>query len=329
MADRNEFERKDVEHKGDDSGVTPAAPIDAAPPEAAAKAKSIGDLPEVESPSISPAVSEAVPVEQEPVEPQSEPEVAAARSASLRALIPLSPSKFDNEPPFEPIEVDDKPSRFAMKPRHWRTLRLAAAVAIGASFGAIAGTILTGGFAGSPQVDVAALEEKKSMQQSMAKMAKELTVLKANLEASNKAAQVQTASLEKKLTDKVNDRINERFKKEQADVTGSITPPQTVAAATPQAPAMVDVPMPKPAPRIAMAHTAPARLPIVRDWSVRGAQNGYVYVQGMRGEIYQVVPGAPLPGLGPVESIKRQDGRWVVTTPKGIIVSMQERRFFE
>ena len=47
------------------------------------------------------------------------------------------------------------------------------------------------------------------------------------------------------------------------------------------------------------------------------------------GEVYQVVLGAPLPGLGPVESIKRQDGRWVVTTPKGIIVSMRDRRYFE
>jgi hypothetical protein len=41
------------------------------------------------------------------------------------------------------------------------------------------------------------------------------------------------------------------------------------------------------------------------------------------------VLGAPLPGIGPVEQIKRQDGRWVVVTPKGIIVSMRDRRYFE
>ena len=34
-------------------------------------------------------------------------------------------------------------------------------------------------------------------------------------------------------------------------------------------------------------------------------------------------------GLGPVEQIKRQDGRWVVVTPKGLIVSMRDRRYFE
>jgi hypothetical protein len=66
----------------------------------------------------------------------------------------------------------------------------------------------------------------------------------------------------------------------------------------------------------------------VADWSIRGARDGYVYVQG-HGDIYEVVPGAPLPGLGPVEQIKRQDGRWVVVTPKGIIVSMRDRRYFE
>ena len=67
---------------------------------------------------------------------------------------------------------------------------------------------------------------------------------------------------------------------------------------------------------------------MVRDWSIRDVRDGYVYVQG-HGDIYQVVLGAPLPGLGPVQQVKRQDGRWVVTTPKGLIVSQRDRRFFE
>ena len=66
----------------------------------------------------------------------------------------------------------------------------------------------------------------------------------------------------------------------------------------------------------------------MQGWTIRDARDGFVYVQS-HGEIYQVVHGAPLPGLGPVESVKQQDGRWVVTTPKGIIVSMRDRRYFE
>ena len=68
------------------------------------------------------------------------------------------------------------------------------------------------------------------------------------------------------------------------------------------------------------------RPPVVKDWSIRFVVDGYVYVQGRSG-IYEVVPGAPLPGLGPVQSVKQQDGRWVVATPKGLIVSLRDRKF--
>src|SRR6516165_8448366 len=62
---------------------------------------------------------------------------------------------------------------------------------------------------------------------------------------------------------------------------------------------------------------------ILRDWWISRARNGAVYVQG-HGEIYRVVPGTPLPGLGSVEEIKRQNGSWVVMTPKGIIAPMRD-----
>lgn len=316
MADSNEFERK-----GDDRGLLP--PAVGAEPTTETTAKAPGDLPEIESPSISPAISEPVAIEEEKIEPKAEPEVGAARSDALRALV-LVPRKSDNEPPFEPLEIEEPRRRATLKPRHWRAMRLAAAVTLAAGFGAIAGTYVVGGFNDAPKVDVTAQEENKAMQQSMAKMAKELTTLKANLEASTKSAQTQTASLEKRISDRINERISERFKKEQADVTGSISPPPTM----PAAPSYADVPTPRPAPRVAMAQSQAPRPPIVRDWSVRGAHNGYVYVQGRSGDVYQVVPGAPLPGLGRVESIRRLDGRWVVTTPKGIIVSMQDRASF-
>jgi hypothetical protein len=62
---------------------------------------------------------------------------------------------------------------------------------------------------------------------------------------------------------------------------------------------------------------------ILRNWWISDARNGYVYVQG-HGEVYRVVPGTPLPGLGTVEEIKRQNGHWVVMTPKGIIASRRD-----
>ena len=317
MADRDEFERK-----GDDRGLLP--PAAAADPKA--KSQIPGDLPDVDAPSISPAVSESVAIEEEAIEPKPEPEIEAAKYASLRALVPVAQSTFADEPPFEPVEIEEPARRTILKPRHWRTLRLAAAVAIGAGFGAIAGTYFIGGTTDAPKVDVAAQEEKKAMQQSLVKMAKELTTLKASLEASAKQAEGRTASLEKTIGDKINQRINERLHREaSAETTGSIsaTPPAIAAPAVTYA----DVPTPRPAPRAAMAQSQQVRQTVVREWSVRGARDGFVYVQGRYGDVYQVFPGAPLPGLGAVESIRRLDGRWVVKTPKGIIVSLHDPRY--
>ena len=114
-------------------------------------------------------------------------------------------------------------------------------------------------------------------------------------------------------------KIGERINRESAGVTNSITPPQTVAPAS-QASAPSRLP--------AAGESRSSRLPIVTNWSIRETRGGYVYVQG-NGDVYQVVPGAPLPGLGPVEKIERHDGRWLVVTPKGIIISMRDRRYFE
>jgi hypothetical protein len=87
---------------------------------------------------------------------------------------------------------------------------------------------------------------------------------------------------------------------------------------SPPLPPAASLPPRKNAPRVASPQP-PARVSILADWSIRDARDGYVTVQG-HGEAYRVVPGTPLPGLGPVDQIKRQDGHWVVVTPKGIIV---------
>jgi hypothetical protein len=59
---------------------------------------------------------------------------------------------------------------------------------------------------------------------------------------------------------------------------------------------------------------------IVSGWVIREIFDGAAMVESRHG-LYEAVPGANLPGLGRVETIRRQNGRWVVVTPKGIIVS--------
>ena len=279
--------RKEIETSGSDTAANPG--------DATGEAQTGTELPAVESPSISPAKAETAADAATAEEP-------ATPAAPTEAAIPLT-----DEALAASFTLINFP-RLHLRPRHKRYALLAASVAIAAAFGAVVGAAATGGLSKAPAVNIAAIEENKATQQSVAHLTKEITNLKASLEAANKAAHSQIA------------KLSDRLSRETADITGSVTPPQTVPPAS----------APLPAPRPAQAAELPpaARLAIVPDWSIRETRDGYVYVQG-HGDVYQVVPGAPLPGLGPVEQIKRQDGRWLVVTPKGIIVSMRDRRYFE
>jgi hypothetical protein len=256
------------------------------------------ELPTVESPPTSPA-SEAAATP----EPAPEPvKVEAPEPINVPAIIPAVAA----EPP-------PSPSRFVLRPRHKRYAVLAASVTFAAALGAVVGSLASGGFSAPPPAkpDTAAIEQNKAMQQSIARLGKEVTTLKANLEQANKAAHTQIA------------KISERLQHASAEITGSIAAPQTTA------PVVTPLPVPRPAQRVAaLQPPPPARLPVVFGWTIHDTRDGYVFVES-RGEIFQAQLGAPLPGLGPVQSIKRQDGRWMVVTPRGIIVSLRDRRYFE
>jgi hypothetical protein len=61
-------------------------------------------------------------------------------------------------------------------------------------------------------------------------------------------------------------------------------------------------------------------LPTVDNWVLRDVSHGSALIEGRTG-LYEVFAGDPVPGLGRVEAIRKQDGRWVVVTPKGLIVA--------
>ena len=225
---------------------------------------------------------------------------AAADTVAPSAADTAAPSVADAP---SPAAASAPSPRLHLRPRHKRQVLLAASVALAAGLGALFGSLASGAWA-PPSRDVAGLEERKAMQQSIAHLTKQVALLRANLEKANKAAHAEIASISARLDEKA-----------APDVTGSLG--KTTAA--------VPVPLPRPAPHIAAAASRPA---VVHGWSVRDVRDGYVYVQG-HGDIYQVVPGAPLPGLGRVQSIKRQGGRWVVETPRGLIVSLRDRHYFE
>lgn len=78
-----------------------------------------------------------------------------------------------------------------------------------------------------------------------------------------------------------------------------------------------------PKPEAASAPISTASPPtdsVVDGWVLRNVSGGSALVEGRPGLI-QVMPGDSLPGVGRIETIKREDGRWVVVTSGGLIVS--------
>ena len=62
-----------------------------------------------------------------------------------------------------------------------------------------------------------------------------------------------------------------------------------------------------------------ARLPTVEGWVLRDVGYGGALIESRRG-IYEVYAGDSIPGVGRVGAIRKQDGRWVGVTSKGLIV---------
>ena len=245
--------------------------------------------------------------ESPPVSPEN-PDDAKTDIVEMATKTPSTDVEGSSTP--KPIMLTANRSRFIIRPRHKRHALFAASVAIAAAFGAIVGAAATGSFS-KPNIDLA-VDENRATQQSLARLAKEVAGLKTSLDAVSKSAHSQIT------------KLTERFNRDSTENTGSIAPTQSVPAAPPLA-----GPLPIPRPTAAATEAPPPRLSIVPDWSIRETRDGYLYVQGHGGDVYQVVRGAALPGLGPVEQIKRLDGRWMVVTPKGIIVSTRDRRYFQ
>ena len=73
-------------------------------------------------------------------------------------------------------------------------------------------------------------------------------------------------------------------------------------------------------PPVAAPKVEVARLPTVDGWLLHDVADGGALIEGRQG-MFEVYAGDPVPGLGRVEAIRRQDGRWVVVTTRGLIVA--------
>jgi hypothetical protein len=307
--DKNEDSEITAAHPGTagdpaDPAVTPpAGPAEASKPTLASKI----ELASTASPMLAPAMIELpaelpgldAPKLERPIERAKERSAAAEK---FEAIKPRSPE------PAGPVAREIIAVAAAAAGRTSRKLSeftlLAAAVVLAAAFGAMAGTLGASGVARLAG-ETATVEEPPGLQAALAQLRSEIAALKASVDATGRAAGAQYGKLVERF-----DRV-ERMQS-VTNKTDAALPKETTGAVTPPSPAAAPLP-PVPVPAAA---TVPG-------WAVRDVYRGVAMLRSRLGGMVEVEPGDVLPGLGRIEAIRRQDGRWVVITSKGMITSMR------
>lgn len=281
-----------------------------------------GEAPKVEAPKAEAPKIEAPKVEVPKVEAEK-PDVG--RSSGKVMIMSSGDRAWGNDR----AEPEAEPEPTSRMPGKRRVSAMAAVVALATVAGALGGALATAGFGHFVAGSESATAKGGALEAQVARIEVDILGLKASAEQTSKMGVTQFNKASDRL-DKVEKahaettaklaKLSEAVEKLRAappaaaaaaqaaarDVTGSITPPATAAAATP-------VPLPMPKPEV-------GRLPTVEGWVLRDVANGGALIEGRQG-IYEVYAGDPVPGLGRIDAIRKQDGRWVVVTSKGLVVA--------
>jgi hypothetical protein len=103
---------------------------------------------------------------------------------------------------------------------------------------------------------------------------------------------------------------------EDTDASGEAAKEEAAASAAASPETTGTIPSTAPA-----ASEAKSSEKVLQDWIVREARAGRALIENRQGGMFDITAGSVLPGLGRVESVKRQDGQWIVVTARGIIYS--------
>ena len=174
-----------------------------------------------------------------------------------------------------------------------RFLQLAATVAFIAAFSSFVGSVSGAGFAHYYDAAVPGSVHVATDSTALQQMKTELAALKAEVDTTMRGTNGQYSKIADRL-----DRLDQHFA--AADTTGSIAT-STSTAPGPEQPKITDR--------------------ILQDWVVQGVQNGRALIESRYGGVFDVGAGSILPGVGRIDSIKRQDGQWLVLTARGTITS--------
>lgn len=208
---------------------------------------------------------------------------------------------------------------------HWRLpayAPLAAAIVFAVALGAIAGAATTSSLLRdpSPPADMVAANATRTLQDSVAQLSSELATLKAGIASSQRNASTQFGKLAERI---------DRTEKAQAEPVGKLAKIQESIDRLEQRQQHAAAPVAAPAPEVTGSIAAPkeeSRPQVVEGWRLRDFYDGRAVVESRNGTQFRVGPGSNVPGLGRVETIKRENGKVVVVTASGIIAASLEPR---
>jgi len=320
-------------------GAGPAVPPSS---DASSEPKAASASETIESPDLAPGQGDAPKADAPKADapkadaPKADaPKADAPKLDAPKADAPRAPGKImimssgDRSWDHKGVEPEVETEQAQDRPGKRRISAMAAVVVLAAVAGALGGALATAGLGHFAGADKAA-SNNLVLEASVARIDADLLALKASVEHTSKLGMSQFNKTSDRLDKvekaqaepaaklaKLSDAVDKLRAVPQAvpvaaapvaakDVTGSISPPATAAVAAP-------VPLPAPRPEL-------ARLPTVEGWVLRDVANGVALIEGRQG-IFEVYAGDPVPGLGRVDAIRKQDGRWVVVTSKGLVIA--------
>jgi hypothetical protein len=297
---------------GEGATVPAVSGMDVTPKMALASA----DRPRIETPKM-----ESSPIGKAQAEPTT---IAAAKIelASIEAphiapdIAGLKPASGEDDP--GPLAGEDTapepPAEIAPPPRVNRFTMLAACLALAAAFGGMVGALAAFALARPHPTPVIAAgkfgsEEIQALKENVVQARVELAALKVSIDAGNRGATTQFTKIAERIermernaaepAAKINKAVEnfERLSRADGaaslkDLTGSITPPQPIAG----------------------------KSGALEGWVLRDVHRGTAFIEGRAG-VMEVEQGDLVPGLGRIDAIRKQDGRWVVVTSKGTITA--------
>jgi hypothetical protein len=194
---------------------------------------------------------------------------------------------------------------------------LAAAITFAVALGAIAGAAATNGLLRDSSPSSEAADAARALQSSVAQMGSELATLKAGIANAQRNSSAQFGKLTERL---------DRTEKAQAEPTAKLAKIQDSIDRLERRQQVAAV---APAPEVTGSVTPPkeeSKPQIAEGWRLRDFYDGRAIVESRNGTLFRVGPGSNVPGLGRVESIKRENGKVVVVTANGIIAASNEPR---